>query len=281
MKTIYLFLTFSVAFLTFTSCSNEVKEELTFQDEQTETLDSVFTYDMYFDAEITPYDGATRTSNATDWEDGDVVYIYFSGGNNTVYGKAEYISSSKMWRVTSGKALESISNATCYVWYGKGAEPETAVDNNMSCYKYTYMSEAYHSSGSYTFYNNTIYISVTMRPKYWRLRFKGSVGTLVGINPNGFHIFSFMYLDGRYSSPFNYFANQTRYIYMTVNSDGYTDYIVASALASCSRITIHVSPDPSTASFYYRYFDSNTLIEGESGCFTIPTSSDLHGWTKE
>ena len=71
---------------------------------------------------------------------------------------------------------------------------------------------------------------------------------------------------------------QSSQISLTVGSDGYTDYFVGDADVNCTVIAIK---NENTGESFSHYFDNNTLKQGESGCFTIPTSSDLHGWTKE
>ena len=143
-----------IAVVAISSCNDKINEMLVVQDEQKMLQESVFVYHMYFDSEITSYDGTTRAAMVSDWEDGDVVFLYF-GGNNDTYGKAEYISNSKKWQVTCGKALVDDTNASCDAWCCKGVNPyEEAVYVSYKC-----MTEAYTASnGSYTYSNNSIYI---------------------------------------------------------------------------------------------------------------------------
>ena len=77
MKTNKFLLVFAVAVLTYSSCSDEVDEVLDVNVGTVETQDSVFTYDMVFDCDITSYDGTTRATTASAWENGDIVYLYF------------------------------------------------------------------------------------------------------------------------------------------------------------------------------------------------------------
>ncbi len=268
MKTNYLFLAFSAATLTFTSCSSEIEDVLETQEEQVTAQDSVFTYDMYLDAEKTSYDGTTRATTANDWENGDIVFLRFANSGSEAYGKAEYISSSNKWRVTCEKALTEATNSSCYVWYGEGVNPSV-----YSSSSYDYMTEAYSTtSGKYTYANNGIYVSATMRPVGWRLRFKGSVGTEVAI-----YFISIIYYQGINTQKIGFYKSYGSRKTLTVGSNGYTDYVVGSTESSCTQIFIS---NCTTGDTFYRYFDGNTLKEGESGCYTIPTASSLHGWTQ-
>lgn len=267
MKTNYLFLAFSFAAITFASCGDEVNEILEAQDKQIESQDSIFTYDMYLESEITSYDGTTRATTASDWENGDVVYIYFFGDDT--YGQAEYISSSKKWRVTCDKALAETSNIKCDVWFSKGVNP---VDNG-SYITYDYATEIFVTYyGKYSYSNNAIYINATLEPYHWRLRFKGNPGTQIHIS-GPYKIFQI----NKFSSSFSY-SPYAGDVYLTVNSNGYTDYYVGLTDSKVFRITLD---NNTTGISYYRDFNSNTLSTGESGCYTIPTSSNLYGWTKK
>lgn len=268
MKTNYLFLVFSFAALALASCGIEVDDVLGVQDEQIESKDSIFTYDMYFDSEITSYDGTTRASNASDWEDGDVVYIWF-GGNNDAYGQAEYISSSKKWRVSCDKALTEVSSANCSAWYYIGPVSGDVMSTGVQLYNY--LTEVYRTPtyGSYTYTNNVIYVNVTMRPISARIRFKGSPGTVIRIEELA-HYIGFHRIE-------NYCYYSTNSIMLTVGSNGYTDYFVLKKESTTTSISISNITD---GECYSRYFDSNTLKNGESGCYTIPSPTNLLGWTR-
>ena len=267
MKINYLILAFALATMTLASCSDEEDKILGVQDEQNVSQDRIFTYDMYFDSEITSYDGNTRATTASDWEDGDVVYIHFYG-NNDAYGQAQYISSSKKWRVTCDKAFVDATNNSCAVWFGKGVNPSETSTGIL----YEYMTEAYNTNvGSYSYSNNSIYVNANMKPNYWRLRFKGNVGTQIGISgPKSVYRVHFYG-----TSQFSY---HIYVVNLTVKSDGYTDYFVGYTGGDVSTITLN---NYTTGISYSRDFNSNTLSAGESGYYTIPTSSDLHGWTKK
>ena len=263
MKTNKFLLVFAVAVLTYSSCSDEVDEVLDVNVGTVETQDSVFTYDMVFDCDITSYDGTTRATTASAWENGDIVYLYFRG-NNDASGKAEYISSSKKWRVTCNKALAEATNNLCHVWFGKGVNPK----ENGGIKNYNYMTEAYQATnGQYTYTNNRIYINATLAPQGWRLRFKGAAGTQIRVT--GTYIYYCCFNGG--------FDSSRSGIELTVKSDGYTDYYIGSTSSYTTSISLI---NYTTGEAYARYFDDNTLKSGESGYFTLPTSSNLRGWTR-
>ncbi len=274
MKTNYLFIS-SIIALFFSDCCNDVVELNDVQVKQTESQDGVFIYDMYFNSEVTSYDGTTRAAMSGEWEDGDVVYLYFHEPNY-VSGKAEYISASKKWMVTCESPLMDATNAVCSVWCGTGENPIPGRDYRyFPTIGFTYMTEAYVAdSGIYTISNNSIYVNAFMKPKGWRLRFKGEAGTTIKVE-SSFGLYHF-YEFGIKFEPLFYIKDFP--FYLTVGSNGYTDYFVGRTEEICANIIIQ---NQNTKDIFYRNFDCNTLLEGESGCFTIPTSSNLHGWTKK
>ena len=270
MKTNKFLLAFAVAALTCSSCGGEVDEVLDVKEGPVETQDSVFTYDMVFDCDITSYDGTTRATAANDWKNGDVVYLRFYNDGSWANAKAEYISSSKKWRVTCEKALVEASNSTCTAWYGEGVNPISNGD-----IIFDYMTAAYlaYDEGSYTCSGNSIYISVTMLPVGCRLRFKGTAGTNIRIYCNKAFYYNFQHT--QYIYPFFWYSEGA--ISLTVGSNGYTDYFVVYRNNELSNIYLQ---NLTTGDGFTRYFDSNTLKDGESGYFTIPTTSNLRGWTR-
>jgi len=266
MKTNKFLLAFAVVALACSSCGDEVDEVLDVKEEPVETQDSVFTYDMVFDCDITSYDGTTRAAAANDWENGDVVYLQLYNGGSWASAKAEYISSSKKWRVTCEKALIEASNAYCYAYYFEGVNPEF----KSSWITYDYMTEAYYTqSGKYTYTSNSIYVSATMQPQGCRLRFKGTVGTKIRIHNSSYYYY--------FNTGSFFFNGRSGSIILTVNSNGYTDYFVVYRNNELSNFFLQ---NLTTGDGFTRYFDSNTLKEGESGYFTIPTTSNLRGWTR-
>jgi hypothetical protein len=262
MKTNKFLLAFTVTALTCSSCGDEVDVVLDVNKGPVKTQDSVFTYDMVFDCDISSYDGTTRATTASDWEDGDVVFLVFRG-NNDANGKAEYISSSKKWRVSCNKALVDAMNNSCDVYFGKGVNPK----ESSSAKYYNYMREMFFTpSGKYTYTNNSIYINATLNPLGWRLRFKGAAGTQIRISG------TYIYYGFGWGS-----SSNDGDIELTVRSDGYTDYFIGYMSSSDTSINLI---NYTTGEAYTRYFDSNTLKSGESGYFTLPSSSNLRGWTR-
>jgi len=71
------------------------------------------------------------------------------------------------------------------------------------------------------------------------------------------------------------FTTRNGFVYLSINSDGYTPYIYGQFSETINEIQIEVD-----GIVYTRKFDSTKLTKGESGYFTIPNSSDPHGWTK-
>ena len=265
MKSHYLII---LAALTLLSCNDKISEEFDLKNDPISSKNNVFTYDMYFESDISFYDGTTRATTANDWVDGDVVYLRLMG-NNHVYGKAEYISSSKKWKVTCDKSLANDTDANCCVWCGDGINPVSDEANKIS---FDYMTEAYLTeSGKYTFSNNSIYVNATLQPVGCRLRFKGKAGDVIQVNKTtGIEVYNIMNHSSNYG-----FSNWSYDFELKVGSNGYTDYFVAKVSTECTSISIK---NKATGEVFIHVFNSNILNIGESGCFTIPTTSDLHGW---
>lgn len=242
----------------------------------TDSQDSIFTYTMYFDSPRPSYEGSTRINNAGEWENGDVIFLHLLGPNEA-YAQAVYNSSSKNWTVTSSSSLSSAEDADCDVWCAEGKNPVQDSANGYKFYQYDYMTAAFSTTspkGKYTCSNNqVIFVNATLSPRGWRIRFKGTPGAKVRVekSDNFLHL-SKIYYDGK----FEYNSSKDNFE-LTVGNDGYTDYFAGHANSNCSQICVTNVDEGMT---YSRHFDTETLKDnGGSGCYTIPTVSNLHGWT--
>lgn len=265
-----LYLVLSGVILLLFAC---VEEQLYIEDivANLDTDEPCFTYSLQMTISYPHYSGddTTRATCTGDWEDGDVIYL-FLGGENEAYANATYDKEHNQWTLHSEKMLEVSDEAECSVWYGKGVGENTNTDESIA---YDYLTEAYSTeSGQYSFQNGEIHVIAELKPFARRLRFKGEPGTTLKVQGKG------------NLTPYNKIAfvgsigfelSDNKNWSLTINDDGYSDYLVFFADASTVKLTLL---DPLTLCTYSRYFDQKTLKEGESGYFTVPTSDNHKGW---
>ena len=239
------------------------------------TLDTFFenqalnTYTLYLDANAPSFEtvreGETRASGNS-WEDGDVIYIAFSNGGNTKVSNATYNSSLGAFQFSSA-SLNTVSDAACWVYYFRGGSFSVS-NNTVTMDKYTAIFT--DTIAKYTCSSNVITMSAAFKPYTWRLCFKGTAGTEVKLKSES---------NIQYNSSLNLskgvFTTETESKILDVQSDGYTPYVYGLFSSTSNSVKIVVG-----GVHYVRTISSSKLKVGESGYFTIPTSSNLYGWTE-
>lgn len=232
--------------------------------------DNLQTYTLYLDADAPSFEtvceGETRASGNS-WEDGDVIYIAFSNGSNTVVSNATYKNNLGAFQL-SMTSLSSITDASCRVYYFRGGSVSVS-DNTVSMVKYTAIFT--DTSAKYSCSSNVITLSAAFKPYTWRLCFKGTAGTLVKLKSASTII---------YNTSLNLtsgsFATKAEDANLQVQSGGYTPYVYGQFIGTNNTVKVEVG-----GSVYSRTIISSKLSIGQSGYYTIPTSSNLNGWTKE
>lgn len=267
IKLLQLFAAAILSILVTAACSNN--------DERTEfteqiNADGTYTYNIRIDCMIA--DSATDVTRANySWENGTTLYLRFKNGSTYTAGTAVYNSSTGLWSLTTPSSLPVLtSESTCEAYYFKNNGSVTTstitLTENTSCYQGT---------GSYTHPTGSdIYASVTLKPKNWRLRFRGSSGSSVTIVSNSSDI--------SYYSSFNRttgaFSTTKKDVKLTVASNGYTPYIYGTFLSPSTKNNITVKSN--TNDLFYRTINGSTLQSKSSGYLTLPTSSNYssNGW---
>lgn len=274
MKTKSFYLATAFLLAVTTACSSDETEMMVSPIPEAPLSDSVYTYEMVLDAEKPSYDDepVTRATNDGVWEDGDQIYISLSNGGSSAIARGTYHASTRKWTITCEKNLTEISNASCTLVYTDG---KNRVEKSDGIY-YDYMTACYRTTGGkYSFASGIVSISAKLTKQGLRMRFKGTSGTQIIVwgSSNRFNYYYHLY---NYTSITSYLSSSS--ISLTVGPDGYTDYfVVHSVSSSCVNIVI---TNTTTGDSYYRYFDGNTVKDGNSYYYTIPTATNLHGWTK-
>lgn len=275
MKSSFFFLSSILCLTLCAGCSSDAVEALEEPAPVEEAQDSVFTYDMNLDSAKPSYDdeASTRATDAGVWEDGDIIFLCFSNSGSNAYAKGVYHKSSGKWTITCDKNLTEVSNARCYVYYAKGVNPVEYTDYISFDYCTAAFAATSSSTDKYSFSGGVISVTATLKKRGWRMRFKGTAGTNIALW-SGRSFYTYYLYGSTYELNYNSHVTRT----LTVGSNGYTDYIVCyEPKSSCTNIVI---TNTVTGDTYYRYFDGNTVKDGNSYYYTIPTSSNLHGWTK-
>ncbi len=231
--------------------------------------DNLQTYILYLDADAPSFEavreGETRASGNS-WEDGDVIYIAFSNGGNTKVSNATYKSSLGAFQFSSA-SLNAVSDASCSVYYFRGGSFSVS-GNTVTMDKYTAIFT--DTNAKYTCSSNVITMSAAFKPYTWRLCFKGTTGTQVKLKSSSNILYNTMM-----NLIIGSFSTNTGSETLNVRSDGYTPYVYGFFSGLSNTIKIEVG-----GVIYSRTLASSKLSVGESGYFIVPTSSDLHGWTK-
>lgn len=244
-----------------TSCS---QDNALFEDENLQT------YTLYLDADVPSFDavreGETRASGNS-WADGDVIYIVFSNGGSQVVVAATYYANSGNFQFSTSSTLNAVSDAPCPVYYFRGGS-YTVSGTTVTMDKHTAIFS--DTNAKYSYSNNTVVMRAAFKPYTWRLCFKGSIGTQVNLNSSS----TILYNTSLNMNTGNYSSNTGSEI-LQVKSDGYTPYVYGLFSGTSNSVRIEVG-----GVNYSRTISSSKLNVGESGYFTIPTSSNLYGWTK-
>lgn len=272
MKSIIPFI-LSVIF-SFISCTNQ-EDNFVIDSKNTEsTNDSIFTYNLFLEPNN---NDITRVTEDGLWEDNDVIYFNFHGDQNFRIAYAIYNKNNNSWVLYSSFNLAPVTNHNLRsIYYCKGRNPRQS--SPFESIWYDYISEIYSSDNArYTVDNdNNVYVNASMSPDGRRIRFKGEVGTQI-IVFNTFWYYEYMFVNGLNAYP-NISQDKNDYISLIVNENGYTDYVVGffGLFPRVNNIAIFF---PQTGMAYYKPWSNDFLDIGESGCYTLPTDTNLHGWS--
>ena len=238
--------------MTFAACSQDETttiEKPTAAEEET-VEEGPVVYTMHLNCEAPGYE-ENGTRATTTWANGSTIYLRFG----SVAGTATYSSSSGAWTVaTSGTLATTTSETTCYAYYFEN--PGTVTSTTVSL---TEKSAIYQGTGKYTHPSSSdIYVTATLDPLTWRLRFNGGSVALMGSES-----------DLNYNSAFNRSTGSFTTSKMGDVDLTSSDYVYG-MFANTGDNRIQVQTD----NVYYTTVSASKLQAKESGYLTAPNSSN-------
>ncbi len=269
--------TMLVAIATLAAACSEDIETMTHQQPDSLAGDTAtHVYQLHFDCRQPSFDTLT-TRAATSWPDGATVYLQFAGNYtyDAYYGQAVYSSSTGKWTlsVTGSVPLTETSTRSCKAYYF--VNPVTVSSSSVTLNEQT---AVYEATGTYTHPTSSeFYVTMTLKPATWRLSFKGTNNSTAFTLPFGAaNTISWPSSYNRSTGELSW--TSLRPVSLTTNRSYYSPYVYGK-FTNSSTNTITVSYN--TGEAYQRTFDASRLAIGESGYFTLPTSSNYSslGWS--
>lgn len=255
--------------LTMVSCNKE--DSAVPADATEEPAECVFHHAvMQLNAAVPQFEpGATRASDA--WQDGDKVYIQFSGGNNRVYGQAVYEADDDSWEVEYSGTLSSTNDGTCDLYFFENAGAESSADNAVTLTEHTVIYK--DGEATYLYDGSTISVTAMLKPMTGRIRFKGTARQKYSFS--GFD----SYTD--YNVKTNTFSSAPLEVTDVTLDNGYTPYFYGFFPNENSRKIVMTDEEENAVVVYSRILGANALAEGHSGYLDIPTRDHHTGWALE
>lgn len=242
-----------------------------FKDDEYSSEDKEYVYTMHFDDNVPCY-SEDNTRATTNWTSGSSIYLWFKKGSSYIFGTATYNSGKWVLRADSKLSVTS-SSTECKAVYVSNPKSTTS-----SAIELSSSSILYYALGSYTCSSTDIYLTAKLTPKPWRLRFKGTAGKKITLpaSENNVKYYSKIPLTSSFST-----ETSQEDISLTVNADGYTDYIYGLFAYSSGSNNLYIRNE-SEGNNYKKTISGSKLREGESGYLTIPTSTNYstYGWEK-
>lgn len=214
---------------------------------------------LVFNVTKTCFDDEPNTRSASQWENGDTIYLLFTSGTELVYGDAVYTDGE--WNVNYNGKLVSNEETTCKAFYFE--DNVSATHSTITLNESTAIYE--DTIGKYTLTDGSLSITANLKPKTGRIRLKGENHEevkLYGITHNT----SFNRYTGEYTT--------SKGVINAKVASEYTPYIYGEFTDSVEpRINLWKTDEGFT-----RIFPNDINKPGESGYISIPTSSAHNGW---
>ena len=262
-----------------------------------------FVYNLHLNAGTPGFDGHT-TRGGNDWVDGSEVefmfytqkrYISlpiseglasFGWAYDYIDGKAVYHATTNSWELSTQGALPVYKEGlvTTLEWSPLyDCEARYYVKNESDQTKL--LTATYHGISTYSHPNESdVYVTMSLKPTTWRLRFKGEKNTQVCICGKVYtNKGAFLYTSAGINLSSGYtediYDPEDQYLKLTVQPDGFTPYIYGYFNDDVEDHQITVITDGE----YYRTINDKDLQKGESGVLTLPTKANYQrtGWKRK
>lgn len=258
-----------VTTLAFNACTQDSLElDVNAYAEMQEPTEYVYT--MHWDAPCPGFDDGETRAVSKSWDNGSVLYVRFKSGTSWISGTATYSTSSGEWTISTNSSVPTTtSNTACEMYYfqnpSKVETSQVTLSESTATFKCT---------GSYTHPSaSEFYITGTLEPVVWRLRFQGSNGTAVTLSDAN---------DIQYFTTFNRSSGNLtlakKNVSMSVKS-GYTPYIYGTFVSPNGSNTLRVETSAASGYFEKKIQGSKLQVKG-SGVLTLPTEGNYatYGW---
>lgn len=232
------------------------------------SADGTYSYTLHMDCQIADSMGeGTRASMSL--TSGTTIYLRFYNNGSYTSGTAVY--NSGQWTFTTSNSLPTTtSGMTCEAYYFKN--PGTVYTSSINL---TENTACYQGSGNYSHPTaSDVFVSVSLKPKNWRLRFYGRASgtiTVLGSSSDISYYTSFNRSTGE-------FGSTKKDLSLSISNGSYSSYIYGffATPSSSNKITVKTVND---GNMFSRTINGTTLQSKGSGWVYAPHSSNYTGWT--
>ena len=206
------------ATISFYSCTSQ-------EDEPNQDVPGVSHFcKVNFNVTRTGFDDEGVTRSATQWENGDTIYLLFTSGDKLVYGDAIYEDGEWFVNYNGDLVRNSATKVQAYYFENKVSESNATIKVNENTAIYE------DNAGTYTITDGSLSITATLKPKTGRLRFKGENQDEIKVYGITHHT-SFNRYTGEYTTSKGLLATK-------VNKEEYTPYLYGEFTDSIPRLNV-------------------------------------------
>ena len=249
------------------------------------------TYSLQFECEPPLYDDEAQTRATTTWNEGTTVYLRlystnYNYSNSSYWYPAKAVYNNGNWTITVTGSPGLTESRKCEAYYF--VDPVTSSTSYVSLNHLTAIYKGTDDVSTYSHPSSSEWVvKTTLKPMTWRMRFRKLTYNQNFTLPSGTSTneleFPTRYTIGSgvitwgNSDDISLSTNQThsgnyyysKYIYGRFKNSAYS--------TSTNKLTVKYSDSES----YYRNVAFSKLVVGESGYFTLPTSSNYSslGWS--
>ncbi len=258
---------------TLVSCSADEGSDFEMPTPITDSLyREMHTARLYMSAVLADFEGAEDETSYTCrihrggnlWQAGDTIYLQFKSYSNLIDGVAIY-QNDNTWMVNYYGSLPSDFEGQCEAYFFDGAKSATSTEVMLDDKTAIYCDR----QATWLLEGDEMRVTAHFKPMTGRIRFKSTTGTQYFAT--GFKSYT------TYSITNNTFTSAEAFAEGYVGSDGYTPYYYGFfASESNKTITFH---DAENYVFFSRQLPPTALVQGYSGCLSVPTMTDRNEWT--